>query len=377
MSIRIAVPAERLAGENRVALVPSVASRLAGMGVDVSVEKGAGHSCKIPDEAYEGATLVDGKKALYKEADVILKVQPPDEEEIGWMKEGAVVIGMLSPTSFPERVAAMRDRKITSFAMELIPRISRAQAMDTLSSQASVAGYKAALLGASLSGHFFPMLTTAAGTIRPAHVLVMGAGVAGLQAIATARRLGAIVAAYDVRPAAKNEVASLGAKFIDLEMDAAGAGGYARELTEEEKQKQADLLAKHICQADVVITTAAIPGRPAPRLINKDVVERMKPGAVIIDLAAETGGNCELTQPREEVRHGHVLIYGPVNLPGQMPMDASEMYAKNVLNLLSLMVKDGNLVLDWEDEIIAQSALTHEGEIKSDWVRERLEGGQA
>jgi len=377
MSIRIAIPAERTPGENRVAMVPSVAARLAGMGVEVLVQAGAGKGCMMPDEAYEGCTIVDDASELYGTADVVLKVQPPDAEEVGRLKEGATVIGMLAPTQYPDRTTALRDAKVTSFAMELIPRISRAQAMDTLSSQASAAGYKAVLMGAMRSGRFFPMLTTAAGTIRPARVLVLGAGVAGLQAIATARRLGAIVEAYDVRSIAKEQVESLGAKFVDVGVNAEAEGGYARELTDEEKAQQQEALAKHICAADVVITTAAIPGRAAPRLIAKDVVERMKPGAVVIDLAAETGGNCEVTEAGKDVMCGNVLVYGPVNVPSQMAFDASEMYAKNLLNLLGLMVKDGALTLDWDDEVIAESALTHQGKIVSERVRQQIEGGQA
>jgi NAD(P) transhydrogenase subunit alpha len=377
MPIRVAIPTERLPGENRVAMVPAVAARLAGMGAEVHVEEGAGKGCHLPDEAYEQCTIDSSRAQLYKSADVILKVQPPDDQEITWIKEGAVVIGMLAAAQHPEMTRALRDSKVTSFSMELIPRISRAQAMDTLSSQASIAGYKAVLMAAVRSGRFFPMLTTAAGTIRPARVLVMGAGVAGLQAIATARRLGAIVEGYDIRKVTKEQVESLGARFVELGVDAEADGGYARELTDEEKKQQAEALAKHICGADVVITTAAIPGRTAPRLIDKATVERMKPGAVVVDLAAETGGNCEVTEAGKDVVHSNVTVYGPVNIASQMAFDASEMYSKNLLSFLTLMVKDGELNLDWDDEIIAQSALTHEGRIASDWVRQQIEGEQA
>jgi NAD(P) transhydrogenase subunit alpha len=259
--------------------------------------------------------------------------------------------------------------------MELIPRISRAQSMDALSSQASVAGYKAALMAGSLLGRFLPMLTTAAGTIRPSKVLVIGAGVAGLQAIATAKRLGAMVEAYDVRAATKEQVQSLGAKFIDLEVKAEAAGGYARELTEEEKEKQQAILAKHIAEADAVISTAAVPGRPAPRIITAAMVEGMKPGAVILDLAADSGGNCELTQPGEEIIHNGVTVYGPLNVPSMLPVHASEMYAKNVFNFLSPMIKDGQLAIDWNDEVMTGSALTHQGEIKHEPTRRLVEGG--
>jgi NAD(P) transhydrogenase subunit alpha len=280
----------------------------------------------------------------------------------------------MAPHKEPERVAKMRDLGVTSLAMELVPRISRAQSMDALSSQAAVAGYKAALMAASLTGRFFPMLTTAAGTIRPAKVLVIGAGVAGLQAIATARRLGAMVEAYDVRAATKEQVESLGAKFVDMEIKAEGEGGYARDLTEEEKQRQQEILAQHVAQADAVITTAAIPGRPAPRIIPTAMVEGMKPGSVIVDLAAEGGGNCELTRPGEEVDHQAVTIYGPLNVPSMLPVHASEMYAKNLFNLLALMIQDGNLSPDWDDEVLAGSTLTRDGEIKHEPTRKLVEG---
>lgn len=375
MSIRIAIPRETQAGEDRVAMVPAVLGKLTALGAEVFLETDAGAGCRIPDSAYEGVTIVDNAKTLYKNADIVLRVQPPSKEELAQMPSDCTMIGMLAPTTDPELTRAIAEHGLTSFSMELIPRISRAQAMDVLSSQASVAGYKAVLMGALRSGRFFPMLTTAAGTIRPARVLVLGAGVAGLQAIATARRLGAIVEAYDVRSATKEQVESLGGKFIELDIKAEGEGGYARELTAEEKAQQQEQLAKHICSADVVITTAAVPGRKAPILIDKSVVERMKAGAVVIDLAAEGGGNCEVTVAGEDVKHGNVLVYGPVNVPAQMAFDASEMYARNLLNLLTLMVKEGEYSLDWEDEIIAQGCMTHGGEIKSEWVKEMI-GGQ-
>ena len=375
MPTRIAVPKETSPGERRVASVPSVVDRLIKLGTEVLVQSGAGEGAFIPDAEFKGARIVDSAEGVLREADVALTVQPPDEGMIDMMREGAVVIGFMQPYRYPERVVRMRDKKITSFAMELIPRISRAQSMDALSSQASVAGYKAALIAASITSRFLPMLTTAAGTIRPAKVLVIGAGVAGLQAIATARRLGAMVEAYDVRAATKEQVQSLGAKFVDIEVKAEGAGGYARELTEEEKEKQQEILAKHIAEADAVISTAAVPGRPAPRIITIAMVERMKPGAVIVDLAAEQGGNCELTRPNEEIVHNGVIIYGPYNLPSQLSVHASEMYAKNVFNFLSPMIKDGQLVIDWNDEVIAQSALTHAGEIKHEPTRKQITGG--
>lgn len=375
MSVRLGVPAETAAGERRVALVPDVVARLVKNGYEVLLEKGAGKAAHFIDFAYEeaGAKLLDSAKALISQSDLLLKVAPPSNEEIAEMREGSAVIGYMDAYNSAERVNALCQRKITAFSMELVPRISRAQSMDALSSQATIAGYRAALLGAQLSGRFFPMLTTAAGTIRPAKVLIMGAGVAGLQAIATARRLGAVVEAYDVRRAAGEQVQSLGAKFLALELDAEAEGGYARELTAEEKVREQEMLNKHISQADVVITTAQIPGRMAPKLISKDMVSIMKPGAVIVDLAAESGGNCELTQAGETVEHNGVLINGPVAVASSLPVHASEMYAKNLLNFINLFKNDDSkLVFDWEDEILAGSVLTHDGEIKHESVRQAL-----
>lgn len=377
MSICVAVPKEQTPGERRVALVPEIAGRLAKLGVTVVIEKDMGKNAHFMDAAYQQAKIVDHSETLYQQADVVLKVQPPDEAEIELMREDTVLIGFMSPHHSPERIAKLRDRKITSLAMELVPRISRAQSMDALSSQASVAGYKAVLMGADLASVFFPMLTTAAGTIRPAKVLVIGAGVAGLQAIATARRLGAMVEAYDVRAATKEQIQSLGAKFVEMEIKAEGEGGYARELTEDEKQQQQAILAKHVAAANVVITTAAIPGRPSPKIITRNMVERMALGSVIIDIASEGGGNCELTQPGKTIEHHNVIIHGPLNVPSQTPIHASEMYSKNLFNLLSLMIKEGELHMDWEDEIIAGSTLTHAGEIKHAPTRERVEGAQS
>ncbi len=375
MPVRIAVPKEQMPGEQRVALVPEVAARLRKLGVEVLMEKGMGESAFFMDDSYKDVTVVDNAAELLKQGDVVLTVQPPDENMLGLMKSGAVLIGFMAAHKYPERVKKLKEAKITSLAMELVPRISRAQSMDALSSQASVAGYKAVLAGADLSAMFFPMLTTAAGTIRPAKVLVIGAGVAGLQAIATARRLGAQVEAYDVRSATREQCESLGAKFVDTGVKAEGEGGYARELTEEEKQQQREVLAKHIAAANVVITTAAIPGRPSPKIISGEMVARMKPGSVIVDLAAEGGGNCELTRPGEtlESEH-HVKIHAPLNLVSQMPLHASEMYSKNLFNLLQLMIQEGELKLDWEDEVIAGSCLTHDGEIKHEPTRKAVEG---
>jgi len=303
----------------------------------------------------------------------VLKVQPPTLEEVELLKDGTILLGILQPHRNPELVKRLLAKNITSFAMELIPRISRAQSMDVLSSQAAVAGYKVALLAANLCSGFFPMLTTAAGTIRPSKAVIVGAGVAGLQAIATCRRLGAMVEAYDIRPAARQEIESLGAKMIDTGVSAAGEGGYARELTAEEKQKQADVLAKHIAAANAVITTAAIPGRDAPKIITVAMVEAMKRGAVIVDLAAESGGNCELTRPGETYEHNGVVIAGPINIPSSFPVPASEMYAKNLFNFLSPMFKDSALNLDWDDEVIAKSALTRDGKICHEPTRKLLE----
>jgi len=376
MAVRVAVPKETLQGERRVALVPSLLKQMSNLGVELVVEKGAGIESGFDDDAYEGVTFVDSPEKLYEKADITLKVQPPTVEETNKLREGSIVIGFMSPHEGDTRLKAFIKNRITAFSMELVPRITRAQAIDALSSQASISGYKAVLLAANLSPRLFPMLTTAAGTIKPSRVVVVGAGVAGLQAIATAKRLGAIVEAYDVRSATKEQVQSLGGKFIDTGVSADGAGGYARELTDEEKAKQAKVLADHIARADAVITTAAIPGRPAPKIIDKATVERMKRGAVIIDLAAETGGNCELTKAGKDVDHNGVIISGPKNVPSMLCQHASEMYARNLYNLLTLIVKDGKLVLDWEDEVQAGSCLTHDGEIKHGPTRERLEGGK-
>jgi NAD(P) transhydrogenase subunit alpha len=375
MAIRIGVPKETLEGERRVALVPGILKQLIDkLGVELMLEKGAGKNSGFDDEAYPGVALLDTAEQVYAQADVVLKVQPPTVEEVGKLKEGSVLIGFLAPHTGDDRIRALNERKITSLSMELVPRISRAQSIDALSSQGNIAGYKAVLMAANLSGRLFPMLTTAAGTIRPAKVVVIGAGVAGLQAIATARRLGAIVEAYDVRSATKEQCESLGAKFIDTGVKAEGEGGYARELTDEEKAQQASVLADHIAQADAVISTAAIPGRPAPRIIDTATVERMKRGAVIVDLAAETGGNCELTQAGETVDHNGVLIHGPRNVPSTVAVHASEMYARNLYNLLALIVKDGELSLDFDDQVIADSCLTHAGATTYEPARQRLEG---
>jgi len=376
MAIRVAVPKESVPGERRVAVTPDVVARMHKQGYEVWVERGAGLEAFFVDEAYEqsGAKLIDDRDALFAEADLVLKVQPPAEDEVARMREGSIVVGFLQPHKYPDRVRRLVEKGVNAFALELIPRITRAQAMDVLSSQATVAGYQAALLAAELSPKFFPMLTYAAGTIRPALVLVLGAGVAGLQAIATARRLGALVEAYDVRRAAGEQVRSLGAKFLELDIDAETEGGYARELTEEEKARERQMVEDAVARADVVITTAQIPGRPAPRLVTEAMVERMRPGAVIIDLAAESGGNCELTVPGEKVVHHGVTIYGPTNVPSQLAVHASEMYAKNLFNFISLLTGDGKaLQPDWDDEILAKSVLVWDGIIKHEPTRKLLE----
>jgi NAD(P) transhydrogenase subunit alpha len=352
--VQVSVPKETAAGERRVALVPEVVRRLAPRGIEVAVETGAGQEARIPDSAFQeaGAKVVSGDEAWA--GDLVAKVGPPSREEIGRLKGGAVLIGFLAPLTSPETVSALESAGVKAFAMESIPRITRAQSMDALSSQATVAGYRAALIAAESLTRFFPMLTTAAGTVKPARVLVLGAGVAGLQAIATARRLGAQVQGYDVRAAVKEQVESLGAKFLelDLEADAEGEGGYAKALAEEQQRRQQEALADAVTDIDAAITTALIPGRPAPLLLNARAVENMKPGSVIVDLAGEAGGNCELTEPGQTVSKHDVTIASPLNLPSTMPEHASQLYARNVQSLLELIVDEGQLRIDWEDEIV-------------------------
>lgn len=360
----IGVLRETEPGEARVALVPEVAHKLLALGHRVLMERAAGVAAQFPDAAYGGVEFSDSAAEVLGRCDLLLKVQPLKPAEIALLREGCVHAGFMQPHHHLPAVAALRDRKITSFAMELVPRISRAQSMDALSSQAAIAGYKAVLIGANNLDRFFPMLTTAAGTIRPAQVLVIGVGVAGLQAIATAKRLGAIVEAYDVRSATRDQVKSLGAKFIETGVTAEGTGGYARELTSEEKAQQQAVLDGRIAVADVVVSTAGVPGRTAPRIVSAAVVERMKPGSVIVDILAENGGNCELSRPGETVLHHGVRVIGPVNLPSQLAYHASEMYARNLYNLLSPALKDGRLQIDWTDEVFAGTALTHGGEVK-------------
>jgi len=364
--MRIGVPNQARDGESRVALTPEVAGRLKARELEVLVESGAGERSHITDAAFEEAGARIGSSGDALGAEIVSLVKAPSAEEIGRLQRGAVVIGFLDPLTDADTVRALASAGVTAFAMEAIPRVTRAQSMDALSSQATVAGYRAVLLAAESQDRFFPMLTTAAGTIKPATVLVLGAGVAGLQAIATARRLGAVVTGYDVRAAVREQVESLGARFLNLgvKADAEGAGGYAKELGEEEQRRQQQAMAEAIGRFDVVITTAAVPGRRAPLLVTAAAVEGMKPGSVVVDLAAATGGNCELTEPGRTVDHGDVAIIGPLDLAAEMPEHASALYARNVQALLELLVsKEGQLELNWEDEILAGACITRDGEI--------------
>jgi NAD(P) transhydrogenase subunit alpha len=357
--VRVGVPKELERGERRVALVPETVARLTGGGFEIAVELGAGAAAAFPDDAYAdaGAALVDDAF----DADAVVKVRKPSRDEAARLRDGQVLIGFLQPLTDREGIERLSERGVVAFAMESIPRITRAQPMDALSSQATVSGYKAVLIAADRLPRFFPMLMTAAGTVAPAKVLVLGAGVAGLQAIATAHRLGAVVAGFDVRPVVKEQVESLGATFLDLGiMGEEAAGGYARELTEEEQRLQQEELAKRIPDYDVVITTALVPGRPAPRLIPADAVARMRPGAVIVDLAAEAGGNCEATMPDEIVDRDGVTVVGLTNVPSTMPFHASQLYARNVSALLQHLAPEGELALDWDDEITAGACVTRE-----------------
>jgi len=363
--MRIGVPKETTAGEHRVALVPEVVSKLVGKGLDVLVQSGAGAGALLPDSAFAGAgaKLTDDAEEVWR-CDVVVKIAPPDPQEVRALGSGSILVGFLAPLTSPQTTLALADAGATAFAMEAIPRISRAQSMDALSSQSNVAGYEAALLGAINMGRFYPMLMTAAGTIPPAKVLVLGAGVAGLQALATAKRLGARATGYDVRPEVAEQVQSLGAQWLDLGLEASGEGGYARELTGEERAAQQQALTDAIKGFDVVITTALVPGRPAPKLVTEEAVRGMKPGSVIIDLAGEAGGNCELTEPGETVVKHDVRIVSPLNLPSRMPEHASQLFARNVLALLDLFVgENGALKLDFEDEIVAGACVVRDGEI--------------
>lgn len=362
MPVCIVFVRETAAGERRVALTPETVKKLVALGARVLLQRGVGEPAFFPDAAYAGAEFTDDADGALALADVLVCVQPPSNERLGRLKPGAVVVGLLAPHADPARVEAFVGGKLTAFPLEKLPRTTRAQAMDVLSSQAGMAGYKAVLLAAQLAPRYFPMLTTAAGTIRPSKVLVVGAGVAGLQAIATARRLGAQVEGFDVRPETREQIESLGGKFLDLGVSAAGEGGYARELTAEERAEQQRRLGEHLRSVDVVVTTAAVPGRPAPKILTAAMVAGMKPGSVVVDLAAETGGNCEATRPGETYEQGGVTFAGPLNLASQGAMHASEMYARNVFNFLALSIKGGALALDWDDELIARTCLAHAGE---------------
>jgi NAD(P) transhydrogenase subunit alpha len=364
--VRVAVVAETQPGERRVAAVPETVGKLVALGATVDVEAGAGTPAFYSDADFsaKGAEIVVDRSSLLGNADVVVSVQPLRDDDVRRLRSGAAVISFLPPSANAELVKTLAERSITSYALDLVPRISRAQSMDALSSQALVAGYLVTLAAAERLPKFFPMFMTAAGTVPPAKVLVLGTGVAGLQVIATARRLGAVVEAYDVRSAARDEVHSLGAKFLELELETQeGEGGYARAQSEDFLAKQRELIGRHVQTSDVVITTAAVPGRRAPLLVTTAMVEGMRPGSVIVDLAAESGGNCELTQPGEDVVHGGVTIHGPRNVPSQMPRHASELFSRNVANLLALMVKDGELVPDFDDEILAGCCLTRGGEV--------------
>ena len=378
--MKIAVPKEIADGERRVALIPDTIARISDAGFEIQVEAGAGGGASFADAAYEevGATLVSDTRKLLGEADGVLKVRPPmlnaalGAHEVELMREGAVVIGFLEPLTNPGLARLMAERKLTSFSMEAIPRISRAQKMDALSSQSSIAGYKAAILAADTLAKFFPMLMTAAGTLAPARALILGAGVAGLQAIATCRRLGAVVEAFDIRPAVKEEVESLGARFLEVTMeeeDLQDAGGYAKEISEESQRRNREMIHERARESDVIIATALIPGKPAPLLVTAEMVKDMRPGSVIVDLAGEAGGNCELSEPGEVVVVGGVTIHAPLDLPSRMAFHASQMYSRNLSSLLTHLAPEGEWAFDFDDEITRGSCITHEGRV----VNERVE----
>jgi len=364
MPVRVGVARETAAGERRVALVPDAAAKLSPAGIELIVQSGAGEGASFLDSAYSeaGFNVVPDAAVLHRVADVVVRIQKPSTEEISQLRNGQVLVALLQPLFNPDLVTQIAARGVTAFSMDSIPRITRAQSMDVLSSQATVSGYKAVLAAAGALGKFMPMLTTAAGTVPPARVLVLGAGVAGLQALATARRLGAVVSAFDTRPVVKEQVESLGATFLELDVHGEEtSGGYATELSEDQHHREQELIATHVGQADAVITTAAIPGRRAPVLITEAAVLSMRPGTVIVDLAAETGGNCELTVPGETVVRHNVTVIGQLNWPSQMPQHASQMYSRNVQALLLHLVEDGELVLDFEDEITRETCVAHEG----------------
>ena len=371
-----AIPKEVMPSENRIAITPATIKELAQVGINVNIEKDAGVASHISNSDFEesGAKIIDSSVDLYKKADIVLKVQHPTVEEISYFSSGMVSVSLFQTTRNLNEVRAMTDIHVTGFSMHLIPRTTLAQKMDALSSQANIAGYKAVLVAATRLGKYMPLLMTAAGTIRPSKILVLGAGVAGLQAIATAKRLGAQVEAFDVRPIVKEQVESLGAKFVEVEStdDGVGEGGYAKEASEEYKKKQQELIHKHIAKSDAVITTALIPGKPAPILISTEMVNDMRPGSIIVDLAAENGGNCELTQKDEIVKHNNIIIDGTSNFPATMPIHASELYAKNISAFTKYMVNDGKINIDLEDEIISGALFTYKGEVTDDTTKKAM-----
>ena len=370
--MRVGVPREIEHGERRVALVPELVQRYVRLGADVVVEHDAGGASFFRDEDYReaGATIAPDRGALYREADFVVKVQRPLDDEIQVLKPGSALVAILQPLTNPDLVQRLAEAGVTAFSMDAVPRIARAQKMDVLTSQSSVAGYKAAIVAADELGRHFPLMMTAAGTMPPAKGLILGAGVAGLQAIATARRLGAVVEAFDVRPAVKEQVESLGAAFIEddtVSEEAQDAGGYAKELSEDHQRREQEMVHRHVRDADFVITTALIPGRPAPQLVTEAMVNDMKPGSVVVDLAAEAGGNCALTRPGESVLSANgVRILGPVNLPSEVPVHSSQMYARNIFSFFEHVVRDGELALDFEDVITRDSCITHDGRVVHD-----------
>lgn len=374
--MRVTLLRETQPGERRVALVPTSVKDLKKAGLDVVIESGAGEASGFSDHEYEeaGAEVAADPASALEGTDVVLKVAPPSDADIAALPRGAILVSLLNPLGDPDRSRKLADAGVTAFALELVPRTTRAQSMDVLSSQATVAGYKAVLLGANRLTKFLPMFMTAAGTIRPGKALVLGAGVAGLQAIATARRLGAKVEAFDVRPAVKEQVESLGATFLETEHDvtAEGSGGYAKELSEEQHERELELIAAHIGDADLVITTAQIPGRPAPLLITEEMLKTMRPGSVVVDLASESGGNCARSKPGEAVVAHGVTVLGPLNLPAELPVHASQMFGKNVTTFLKEMISEGELALDLENDVVGPTCVTHEGKIRNERIRESL-----
>lgn len=372
MSLTIGVLKEGDPAERRAPLIPDVAKKYIQAGAAIAIQQGATEGSFFAPADFPALEWIPDAGAVLAKSELLLCVTAPSDETLAQLKPGSVLLGMLQPYASVARVKLLAEKKITAFAMELLPRISRAQSMDILSSQAACAGYQCVLIASTLCPKFFPMLTYAAGTIRPARVLVIGAGVAGLQAIATAKRLGAMVEAYDVRPETREQIESLGAKFVDTGVSAAGTGGYARELTEDEKRQQAEKLAKAIAQADVLITTAAIPGKRAPQIVSAEMVAGMKQGAIVVDMAAESGGNVAGTVAGQNVQVGPALIIGPTHLPSRMPVHASEMLAKNLFNFIGGMIKEGQLALDWEDEVLAGACLTHDGEVRHAGVKQVL-----